>query len=67
MLRKRATRCSGRGKSDDEEGGHQMLRKMQRKGATKSDERRQPDAEEDGNQSAEEEGIQMLRKRASRC
>ncbi len=44
-----------------------MLRKMQRKGATKSDERRQPDAEEDGNQSAEEEGIQMLRKRASRC
>ncbi len=50
MLRNRATRCSGRGKSDDEEGGHQMLRKTQRKRATRCKDRRKPDANEGGNQ-----------------
>ncbi len=50
MLMKRATRCSGRKKPDDEEGGHQMLRKMQRKRATRCKDRREPDANEKGNQ-----------------
>ncbi len=56
MLRK-ATRCSVRGKPDDEGGGHQMLRKMQRKKATRCEEKKatrcyrkgQPEAEEEGN------------------
>ncbi len=55
MMRKRAISCGGRVKAYTEEEGNRI------------GEDGKTDNKERGNQSAEEEGNQMLKKRATRC